>query len=72
MGLEPHTVGRLLARLGASHRRLRELSALEEQQIARVGGRLQPGQQLWRVPRLEGQVHDLAALQQVADLLLGP
>ena len=72
VGLEPHTVGRLLARLGASHRRLRELSALEEQQIARVGARLQPGQQLWRVPRLEGQVHDLAALQQVSDLLLGP
>ncbi len=68
--LAPHTAQRLLARLGAAHRRLRELSALEEQQIAIITGKLEQGQQIWRVPRLESQVHDLTALQAVGDLLM--
>jgi len=68
--LQPHTDARLLARLGAAHRRLRELSALEEQQIALVTSRLGAGQRIWRVPRLETQVHDLSALGAVGDLLM--
>lgn len=68
--LAPHTADRLLARLGASHRRLRELSALEEQQIALVTGKLNAQQQIWRVPRMEAQVHDLTALGGVGDLLM--
>lgn len=70
-GLAPHTSERLLARLGAAHRRLRELSALEEGYIQQVAGRLSPGQQLWRVPRLESQVHDIHSLDMVGRALLG-
>lgn len=68
--LAPHTADRLLARLGAAHRRLRELAALEEQQIRQVAEKLDPGQQLWRVPRLESQVHELSSLMAVGDWLL--
>lgn len=68
--LSAHTAERLLARLGAAHRRLRELSALEEQQIRGVLDRLDRGQHLWKVPRLESQVHDLGALSRVGDHLM--
>ncbi len=69
--LAPHTAGRLLARLGAAHRRLRELSTLEEQQIALVTSKLNAEQSVWRVPRMEAQVHDLTALGGVGDHLMG-
>lgn len=68
--LPPHTAERLLARLGAAHRRLRELSALEEQQMLSVMDHLERGQHLWRVPRLESQVHDLSALGRVGEHLM--
>lgn len=68
--LSAHTAERLLARLGAAHRRLRELSALEEQQIRGVLDRLDRGQHLWKVPRLESQVHDLGALSRVGEHLM--
>ena len=68
--LEPHTADRLLARLGAAHRRLRELSGIEEQQIRGVADRLDRAQHLWKVPRLETQVHDLRALSRVGGILM--
>lgn len=68
--LAPHTTERLLARLGAAHRRLRELSSIEEQQIAHVASKLEGQQRIWRVPRLETQVHELTALLAVGDHLM--
>ena len=68
--LEPHTADRLLARLGAAHRRLRELSGIEDQQIRGIADRLDRAQHLWKVPRLETQVHDLRALSRVGGILM--
>lgn len=63
--LAPHTAGRLLARLGAAHRRLRELSRTEERLQARFERRLLADQHLWLVPRLPAEVHDLGNLDRV-------
>lgn len=68
--LAPHTAAQLLARLGPSHRRLRELAALEEDQLASVRSHLETGHRMWRVRRLEQQVHELSSLQEVGELLL--
>jgi anion-transporting ArsA/GET3 family ATPase len=61
--LDPETASLVLARLGAAHRRLRDLAALEASradQLARVAG---PGVWLRTVPRLGDEVHDLDGLQ---------
>ena len=63
--LNPNTVNQLLARLGINHRRLLGLSRAEGRLSALISARLSPGQSMWHVPRLEGEVHDIHALGQV-------
>ncbi len=70
--LPKHTAGRLLARLGASHRRLRELTAIEDGLVDGVFRKLRPRQRLWSVPRLESDVHDLPSLARVGAHLCDP
>ncbi len=68
--LAPHTAPRLLARLGAAHGRLAALAAAEDARVGRLLAELAPGQRAWSVPRLEGEVHDLRALDRLGRLLL--
>ncbi|MFT4974155.1 MAG: anion-transporting ArsA/GET3 family ATPase [Myxococcota bacterium] len=70
-GLAAHTAGAVLARLGAAHRRLRELSHYEESMISELVEAITAQQDIWQVPRLPGEVHDLQALATVGGLLLG-
>lgn len=70
--LSAHTDGRLLARLGAAHRRLRELSAAEATLVDALGPHLRAGQSIWSVPRFEADVHDLAALDRIGAHLCAP
>lgn len=68
-GLNPHTGSQLLARLGAAHRRLVGLAQAEEDLIASIRHRMSDKATLWRVPRFEGEVHDLTALDRVGQAL---
>jgi anion-transporting ArsA/GET3 family ATPase len=70
-GLSKHTASQLTARLGSAHRRLVGLAAAEASLISSIQGRLRPGAALWRVPRFEGEVHDLDALDKVGRALEG-
>ncbi len=70
--LSPHTAETLLARLGAADRRLRELAQAEARRIDHLRRAMAPGQAMWRVPRMEGEVHDLRALTATAEHLLEP
>ena len=70
-GLASHTAGAMLARLGAAHRRLVELSRYEETMVEELSGAISRDQHIWQVPRLAGEVHDLRALSEVGTLLLG-
>jgi anion-transporting ArsA/GET3 family ATPase len=65
------TARSLLARLGAAHRRLRELSEHEELLVREVRGHMRGGQSLWSVPRMPEEVHDLNGLSSVGAALLG-
>lgn len=67
----PNTGRQLLARLGAAHRRLRELSERETEFIAVLHRHMVPSQDTWTVPRFAGEVHDLRALDRVGDHLCG-
>jgi anion-transporting ArsA/GET3 family ATPase len=64
-GLPPATVASVMARLGMAHKRLRALRVAEDaltvrlREVARTGGFYQ------EIPRLDGNVHDLAALATV-------
>ena len=55
----------LLARLGASHRRLLRLSQIESGLVTELLKALRPDQVSWQVPRLEDEVNDLNGLSQV-------
>ncbi|MCB9744596.1 MAG: ArsA family ATPase [Alphaproteobacteria bacterium] len=66
-GLDPRTAPSLIARLGAAHSRLRQVSAAEQAIIDRVRGMLAGDEAfLVEVPWLEEQVHDLRGLKRVA------
>lgn len=67
--LPAHTADQLLARLSSSHRRLRELSTFEDALIADLAKHTTRDQRFWSVPRLDGEVHDLAALDEVGRYL---
>jgi anion-transporting ArsA/GET3 family ATPase len=69
-GLPPDTDARLLARLGAAHRRLRELARAEDALVTDLKRQMTPAQALWSVPRLEDEVNDLAGLARVGAHLL--
>ncbi len=69
-GLPAGTSARLLARLGAAHARLREVSRRERQLIDDLASRLDAaGGFLVELPRLEGEVHDLDALRVLGGYL---
>ena len=59
--LEPLLAPLVLARLGAAHRRLRDLAALERQWITRLAA-YAPSVPMIEVDRQPGEVHDLAGL----------
>jgi anion-transporting ArsA/GET3 family ATPase len=63
--LPAHTAGALMARLGASHRRLRELAHVEDGLVDGLRRRLRRGQIIWSIPRLEEDVHDLPSLARI-------
>jgi anion-transporting ArsA/GET3 family ATPase len=64
--LPPHTASQLLARLGAAHKRLRELSVREDQLITeRLRVHMHRRQLLWSIPRFEEDVHDLPSLARM-------
>lgn len=69
--LPPSTDRSVLARLGAAHRRLRELAQAEEGIIAGMASHVRSGQKVWSVPRLEDEVNDLAGLARVGAHLFG-
>lgn len=67
--LAPHTDSQLLARLGAAHRRLLGLAKVENGFINGIRERQGPNEHLWTVPRFEGEVHDISALDRVGKQL---
>jgi anion-transporting ArsA/GET3 family ATPase len=68
----PGTAARLLARLGAAHRRLRQHAHIERMLIDDIRSMMhREDETLVEVPRLEGEVHDLDALQRASELLFG-
>lgn len=70
--LDPATAPLVIARLGAAHRRLRELAALEAGWIGRLKA-VAPRVPLAEVPRKAGEVHDLAGLLDLhKDLFADP
>jgi anion-transporting ArsA/GET3 family ATPase len=69
VGLPERTTPMLLARLGRAHARLRHLVTIEQELVSRVRGVTGRGSFLQQVPRLEGQVYDLAALRRVGQAI---
>jgi anion-transporting ArsA/GET3 family ATPase len=70
--LPPGTSVRLLARLGAAHRRLRQHAHIERKLIDDIRSMMHRDNEiLVEVPRLEGEVHDLTALDRVSGQLFG-
>jgi anion-transporting ArsA/GET3 family ATPase len=68
--VDPERAAAVLARLGAAHRRLRDVAEQEARRIeelTRAGGRIAPT----RVPRLSGEVHDVAGLRALHAHLFG-
>lgn len=64
--LEGHTASSLLARLGAAHRRLRELAAREDALLSKeLRPAMRRSQKLYSIPRFEEDVHDLPSLARV-------
>jgi hypothetical protein len=66
--IDARTAPLVLARLGAAHRRLRDLAALEAGWVAKVK-RAAPRVTLVEVPRFPREVHDLAGLSLLHDNL---
>lgn len=67
---EPGTSARILARLGAAHRRLRQHAHIERKLIENIRSMMHgETDMLYEVPRLEGEVHDLGSLDRAAALL---
>jgi anion-transporting ArsA/GET3 family ATPase len=71
-GLPPSTVASTLARLGMAHRRLHALRVAEDALTAQLRRSGTGGGFYQEVPRLDGNVHDLPALEQVGRLLFEP
>ena len=70
-GLGPHTANQLLARLGAAHKRLRELAHREAGLLkSELRPHMNRSQKLWSIPRFEEDVHDLPSLSRVGQVLL--
>jgi anion-transporting ArsA/GET3 family ATPase len=70
-GLENHTAQRLLARLHSAHRRLCALNVHEARLVRSLETKMSGSQVLWTVPRIQGEVHDIHALNKLGLLLFG-
>jgi anion-transporting ArsA/GET3 family ATPase len=70
--VEPQVLARVLARLGMAHRRLHALAQAEAAMIDRVRKAASGGGFYQEIPRLDGNVHDLAALNLVGEHLFQP
>ncbi|MEZ4238915.1 MAG: ArsA-related P-loop ATPase [Myxococcota bacterium] len=70
--LPPSTVASVLARLGMAHRRLHALRVAEQALTKRVREAARGGGFFQEIPRIEGNVHDLAALATVGEALFTP
>jgi anion-transporting ArsA/GET3 family ATPase len=64
-GLPPATIPSVMARLGMAHRRLRALRVAEDELTVRLREVAKAGGFYQEIPRLDGNVHDLAALATV-------
>lgn len=69
--LDPALAPQVLARLGAAHRRLRDLAALERQWVTRLAATA-PGVALVEIDRQPGEVHDLSGLLLLHRWLFAP
>jgi len=69
--LDPALAPQVLARLGAAHRRLRDLAALERQWVTRLGATA-PGVPMVEIDRQPGEVHDLSGLLLLHRWLFAP
>lgn len=67
--LKAHTADELLVRLGAAHRRMCELSTIEQTFVQQLEHLISDKQKMWKVPRLSGEVNDLVGLNKVGDHL---
>ncbi len=71
--MAPSVRAGMLARLGAAHRRFREMASIQRGWINEVRRWMGPDDGfLVEVPRLEREVHDLDSLIEMGDMLLGP
>ena len=68
--LGAHTDSTLLARMRTAHKRLRNLCKEEESLLKKLRSNLQSHQQLFRIPRFHGEVHDIGSLNKVGQALL--
>ena len=69
--LDPDTAGPLLARLGAAHRRLVDLAGLERRRVDMLRRQAGAAVSVAVVPRMDGEVHDLASLAGLHRFLIG-
>lgn len=70
--IDPLTAPAIVARLGAAHRRLRDLAALEAGWVKQLRAASPRSVPLVEVPRRSGEVHDLDALLDLHRFLFGP
>ena len=68
-GLASDTSRRMVARMRSAHKRLLLLQEYEEDLITKVAKDLENKQFLQRVPKIQGEVHDLYALNRVGGFL---
>ncbi len=68
---DPTAAGPLLARLEAAHGRLGALATLESARVEQLRRQAGPTVDLHVVPRLDGEVHDLASLALLHRFLIG-
>ena len=68
-GLASDTPNRMVARIRSAHKRLAMLQEYEDTLINSVESTLSSGQFLHRVPKIQGEVHDLQALHKVGEYL---
>lgn len=68
--LKEHTASTLLARMKTAHRRLRNLAREESRLLSLLQKKLEPHQEMYKIPRFHGEVHDIHALRKVGKALL--
>lgn len=66
---EANVIQSLAARLGTAHRRLQKLNKEENNLIDELSNKLESHQQIFSVPRIHGEVYDLAALRRTGAVL---